>query len=184
MASAGAPGLVSFGLAGGLDPDLAPGTLVLADSVILPEGGVVRTDTAWRERAHARLAPALAVMAAAVVGSDAIVAEPAAKSRLWRETGAVAADMESHGVARAAMRVGRPLLVLRAVADPATARIPPAALHAIAKTGHVRALSVMRDAVLAPAQILDLVRLAWHANAAMASLRRAVGLLGPEFGLG
>ena len=31
-------GLVSFGIAGGLDPSLAPGDLILAESVTTPEG--------------------------------------------------------------------------------------------------------------------------------------------------
>src|SRR5512135_2689308 len=46
----GATVLVSFGLAGGLDPALRPGDLMLADSVILPDGGRIETDRTWRAR--------------------------------------------------------------------------------------------------------------------------------------
>src|SRR5690349_12598642 len=56
LVKAGAPALVSFGLAGGLDQRHAPGTLILADAVVLPDGEAVATDPAWRERVRIKLA--------------------------------------------------------------------------------------------------------------------------------
>ena len=50
----GAAGILSFGIAGGLDPTLPPGTAILAEAVIA--GGERWTaDAAWRERLAARL---------------------------------------------------------------------------------------------------------------------------------
>lgn len=182
LVDAGAPALVSFGLAGGLDPSLTPGTLVLADSVVLPSGDAVATDPDWRERIRRKLAPTLAPVVAPVVGSDEPIIEPAAKAGLWRRTAAAAVDTESHVAARAARQAGLALLVLRAIADPAGGRLPPAVRHGIAPGGRVRPLAVFSNALLVPSQIPDLIRLARDARAGMASLRRAVDMLGVRFG--
>ena len=50
LADEGVAGLVSFGLAGGLGADLAPGDLLLPQAVVLPEGGRTLADAAWRGR--------------------------------------------------------------------------------------------------------------------------------------
>ncbi len=182
LVDSGAPALVSFGLAGGLDPSLAPGTLVLADSVVLPGGDVMATDSEWRERIRQKLAPTLAPIVAPMIGSDEPIAEPAAKTDLWRRTGAAAVDTESHAAARAARQAGLPFLILRAIADPAGGRLPPAVRHGIAPGGRMRPLVVLGSALLAPWQIPDLIRLARDTRAGMTSLRHAVDLLGAGFG--
>ena len=43
----GIDGLVSFGVAGGLNPALAPGTVVIAGQVLAPDGTRFETDPAW-----------------------------------------------------------------------------------------------------------------------------------------
>src|SRR3954463_8625208 len=50
----GCSGIVSFGTAGGLAPDLKPGALVIADAVVGPFGRVP-TDAAWANRLAAAL---------------------------------------------------------------------------------------------------------------------------------
>src|SRR5688572_24956866 len=46
----GATALVSFGLAAGLAPIIRPGELLVAESVVTPDGEKVCTDDAWRRR--------------------------------------------------------------------------------------------------------------------------------------
>src|SRR5262245_28987278 len=114
--------LVSFGFAGGLDPALAPGNIVLADRVATSDGGSYRTDAT----ACARIGKALdqlpgAWRAGTVAGVDRVLATPADKRSVASRTGAIAADMESHLVATA----GLPFAVLRVIIDPADRAIPP-----------------------------------------------------------
>nr|MBN3728992.1 hypothetical protein [Burkholderia sp. Ac-20379] len=45
----GCAGIISFGTAGGLAPDLEPGALVIADAIDGPFGEMV-TDAAWNRR--------------------------------------------------------------------------------------------------------------------------------------
>ena len=51
----GAQVLISFGIAGGLDPALTAGSFVLADEIALPCGERVATDVAWRRSLLLRL---------------------------------------------------------------------------------------------------------------------------------
>ena len=140
----GVSGLLSFGLAGGLVADLAPGDLLLPETVVMPDGAGSATDASWRERLAARLRQAaVAVRSAPVAGSEHVVATPDAKRALAARSGAAAVDMESHAVAEVAIAAGLPFLVVRAIADRADQAIPRAARGAIDAQGDVRHLAVI-----------------------------------------
>jgi hopanoid-associated phosphorylase len=175
LLAAGAPGLVSFGLAGGLDPGLAAGRLLLPARVLLPGGGAIAADPAWHARALAALPGAVTDPLA---GSDRAVAGPAGKASLHR-AGAAAVDMESHAVARAAAAAGKPFLVIRAVADPAGRSLPAAALVAVAPDGGTRLGALLLALARRPRDLAGLVRLARDGEAAFAALG-GVGALGPR----
>ncbi|MFL5934389.1 MAG: hypothetical protein ACJ75Q_13390 [Gaiellaceae bacterium] len=96
--------VVSFGLAGALRDDLAPGTVVDATRVVDVEGTVL-----W-EDGPLGVAGAKPVT---ILAADAIVDDAAERRRLHERTGADAADLESGPLARS----GRLHGVLRAVSD-------------------------------------------------------------------
>ncbi|MDP9095047.1 MAG: phosphorylase, partial [Pseudomonadota bacterium] len=87
-------GLISFGLAGGLDPGLMPGALVVPAAVLL---GADRwdADIAIMQRLGG-------TTPGSIYGGGQIVASAAAKAALHARTGAVAVDLESAAVARTA----------------------------------------------------------------------------------
>jgi len=169
MAAEGASGLVSFGIAGGLAPDLRPGALVVGEAVacggrMLPCSPDLLTDVRARR--------------GVVAAADAVVADPAAKAALFAATGALCADLESGGVAQAADEAGLPFAVLRAVADPASRGLPPAAAIGLDALGRVRLGAVLLSLARAPGQLPGLVRVALDTRAALTALRRAVAALG------
>ena len=175
----GCSALLSFGMAGGLDPALAPGTLVLAKAVLAPDGETYACDEAWRAALGARI-PALA---ATLRGCDAPVSDPAEKARLFAATGAAAVDMESHAVAAVAAGSGAPFLALRAVADPARRWVPPAALRGVGADGGTRPGAVLAALVSAPWQIPSVVALAGESRRALEALRRVALVGDPLFAL-
>ena len=124
MIGDGCKALLSFGMAGGLSTDLKAGDLVIASSVIAPDGTIFETSGPWLETVRAAIGEREGVTVAAIAGSDRAVATPAAKRALAEETGAAAVDMESHAVAKAAADGGAAFLVIRAVADPVDRAIP------------------------------------------------------------
>jgi adenosylhomocysteine nucleosidase len=171
----GATALVSFGICGGLDPALQPGCLLLPEAVRDEAGKRWAADRAW----HARTAAALAAHGIAarhgdLLGADAIVASPARKAVLRRESGAIAADLESHHVARAAVEKGLPFLVLRAVADPAERALPPAALIELDASGRPALAAVLLSLARHPVQLPALLRVAIDTRHALRALDRAV----------
>jgi adenosylhomocysteine nucleosidase len=174
----GATALVSFGICGGLDPALQPGCLLLPEAVRDEAGKRWAAERAW----HARIAAALAARGIAarqgdLLGADAIVASPERKAVLRRESGAIAADLESHHVARAAVESGLPFLVLRAVADPAERALPPAALIELDADGRPALAAVLLSLACHPAQLPALLRVAIDTRRALQALNRgAVGL--------
>ncbi|HYG90600.1 MAG TPA: nucleoside phosphorylase [Azospirillum sp.] len=179
LVARGATALVSVGLAGGLAEGWERGTLLLATEVELPDGSVRTVDRAWREdvltRAHAA---GVHLAGGRLASARRVMATPADKRALAEHSGAVAVDMESHAVALAAQTAGLPFLVLRAVADPWNAAIPPPALAGLGPDGTVRALAVAACLAREPWHLPDLLRLARDSRAGLTSLRAALARLG------
>jgi hopanoid-associated phosphorylase len=180
LLDAGATHLLSFGLAGGLDPALAPGTLLLPERLLTLRGESFRVDATWHAAALALLA-ALKPVTAPSVGSYDAVSSTANKAAIFAQTRAVAVDMESHVLAQAAPSL--PLLIVRVVADGAFDTLPPAALVAIRPNGSTDPLAVLGSVLRRPGQLPHLLRLGRAAQAAEKTLRAAVAL-GASTGFG
>ena len=177
--AAGCGGLISFGVAGGLAPDLRPGTCVIG-STILDDDEQSPTDARWAQRLM-RIIPD--AVHGPIVGVRKPVAHSAAKSALHQRTGAIAVDMESHVVARAAMQHGVPLAAIRVVVDPVERTIPRSALAGTRSDGTIDPLAVVRSLMRYPRDLVGLVRMSFDARAARATLVRGSALLGPGLGL-
>ncbi|MDR3439299.1 nucleoside phosphorylase [Telmatospirillum sp.] len=174
----GVKGLVSFGIAGGLEPSLRPGDLVIATGVATPEG-IVATDVAWRRRLTAALPAARGGL---IQGENKIAATPERKAILFGNTRAVAVDLESAAVAQACAAAGIPFAVIRAVADPAERRLPTLALDALDETGRPRPMKVAAGLLRRPEELPGLIRVGLDSRAALSALRAAVRRLGPALG--
>lgn len=156
--------LVSFGLAGGLDPSLAPGALVIPEAVRLATGEAVSADPALVARFGG---PTHRLMIAA----EAPVADAAEKAALFAQTGAAAVDLESGAVAEVARSRGLPWAVVRGVCDPARRDLPRAALAALDPAGGgIAGMRVLAWVLRRPGQVPALLRLARDAAAAQRTL--------------
>jgi hopanoid-associated phosphorylase len=180
----GAAGIISFGTAGGLAPDLEPGALIVADAVDGPFGRL-QTDREWTERIVAALSSAGAPGGLAGRlrrGSMAAVAAPLItaddKRALHNSTGALAVDMESHIAGATAAARGLPFAVCRAVVDPAWRTLPPAATAGLRDDGSTALGPILRELLRQPSQLGALLRLAADARAARAMLVQAREAMG------
>jgi adenosylhomocysteine nucleosidase len=158
----GAAALVSLGLAGGLDPALRPGVVIVPERV-LAGGTSLASDPAINRAIGGPTAHRL-------VGADTVAADAATKQRLWRETGAAALDLESGAVARIATEHGLPFAVLRVICDPAERDLPPAALAALDGRGVIGIARVLGSVLAHPAQLPGLLALARDAAIARRAL--------------
>jgi len=171
---AGWGGILSFGCAGALDPDLAPGTCVLATGVQTGEG-FLSADADWL-RALARRLPA--AVSGELAGVDAPLGTAADKAALWRAGGACAVDMESHAAALVARRHGLPFAACRVVLDPAWRSVPACALAGLEEDGATAMGPLLRTLAGAPGQLGPLCVLAcdaWRARRALGRVRARLG---------
>jgi adenosylhomocysteine nucleosidase len=174
----GASGIISFGVAGGLAPDLVAGDWIAATAVKTGQQ-LFPTDQAWRRSLIERLPEA---MQAEIFGMDSPVADPRGKRLLHAQTGAAAVDMESHIAARIAAAYQIPFVACRAIIDPADKPLPPAALVGLRPDGTADVVAVLRSVLQRPSQVPALVRTALDARIARAALRRGCRMLGAGLG--
>ncbi len=117
-----------------------------------------------------------------IAGIDRPLTRPSEKQALHQASGAAAADMESHVVARIAAELALPFAVLRVIADPAERALPPAALAGMRADGRIDVGAVLASLARSPGQLPALIRLADEAGRARAALLRCSDLLGPRLG--
>jgi adenosylhomocysteine nucleosidase len=173
--SEGCRGVVSFGVAGGLAPDLRPGTCIVG-SAILSDGIRMATDDDWSRELLGSLPEAIH---GPLLGVSAPVAHPEAKRALYLKTGAMAVDMESHIVARSSAEFGLPMVAIRVITDPAVRVLPQAAVAAMRANGTTDIAAMIRSVMKRPRELPALVRTALDAWAARAMLLRGRRLLSP-----
>lgn len=156
--------ILSLGIAGGLDPALRPGALVVARDVI--------AEARWpaHEGWSAAIAAACGATRADIAGSDRVIATAAEKAALRATTGAAAVDMESAVVARMFAPMGVPFAVLRAVADTADEALPPAAADGLDEAGNPAPWRVLRALLRRPQDLPGVIRLARRSRTALAAL--------------
>lgn len=158
----GATALVSFGLAGGLDPVLFPGDL-LVPFAVMDSGERLACDPALMQRLGGATRHV-------ILAAQDIVPTALEKRDLCRATGAHAVDLESGAVARVALAHGLPFAVLRAICDPANCSLPPAAIVALNRKGAIGFTRVLLSVLRFPRQIRDLRELAADAHIARDAL--------------
>ena len=173
----GVLGIISFGISGGLNPELFAGDWVIASNVRYRDR-TIATDSKWAQELSKRLPGALL---ADIAGSDTMVPTPAGKSHLFRTTGAVAVDMESHIAAEIAAAHQIPFAACRVIIDAAHRALPAAAGPALDSNGSVNVFAVMRSIMQTPGQLPDLARAALDAGIAERALRKGRRLLGAGF---
>jgi adenosylhomocysteine nucleosidase len=233
----GATGLISFGIAGALSPELRTGDLIVADMVANDIGEVWQTHQPWLDALRAAIAPARngrrpdavphhaaarraeghagtaplwtsdgdlpesaptsarapsvtsavrpgpaeatpsrqgersGVRVGAILGLDRMLSSPQEKADAFARRGALAIDMESHHVARAAGEQNLPFIAVRAISDQADDILPAIMATFVDAAGQTK-----MSAVLA-ALIFGRVRLGELLHAGGASRRAHQALL-------
>jgi nucleoside phosphorylase len=160
---AGATGLASFGMAGGLDPTLICGAVLLPEEVaaageIGSGATVLPTSRQWRQQLRAALPDSCIACGGRLLTSERPIGHPRAKADAWRHAGAVAVDMESAAIAQVAGQAGLPFVALRVIVDTAADELPAAVLAA-SVGGRLRIGRLIGGLLRAPGEVGALIRL-------------------------
>jgi len=172
--------LISFGIAGALDPRLKSGDLVLANSLVNAEATTFVPDARQGQKLNIHLSTNLNISNSKFFGSTELISNAEKKQRLFKLHSASAVDMESLGVAQAAQENKCPFLIIRAIADTAYQNLPGASFQSIDKNGNIKIRSILWDLAKHPNDLPGLIKLAYSSRKALTSLSR-VAMLG--FGL-
>ena len=117
--------LVIAGVCGGLDPSLAPGSIIVARGVSNSDGvDLAPSPRLLNAAQHVLRARRRAFVSSRLLTVGAPVASRRAKTELWNTHGAGGIDMETYGLALATEQRQIPWIAIRAVLDPASAALP------------------------------------------------------------
>ncbi len=177
--AAGAAALVSWGVAGALALDLSPGTILLPDELLTSEGESFATDSRWRMQLYRALQPMFTVQGGALLDTRGVLSTRGAKERAAQASGAIAVDMESAAVARAASAAGKPFVAFRVVLDGLTDTLPRGIESWIDDSGNRRTLAFL-EAALRPADWPHLIRLSSRYRQARRALSDSAQVLVPN----
>ncbi|HEY2711882.1 MAG TPA: hypothetical protein VGI60_05150 [Chthoniobacterales bacterium] len=157
--------LISSGFAGGIDPSLGVGDLLLAENHSAPQ---------LLERAREILIARVGKLAT----TERVVEGAAERERLAKEHRAVAVDMETEWIARACAAHQIPMLSLRAISDTAAAPFPapPNVLFNLQRQ-RTNLLRLTGYLVTHPLAIAGLTRFARQVSSARASLTGGLAIL-------
>lgn len=164
-------GIVSFGIAGGLNPALRPGDIVVASQIVAAQQ---RWVTAAALTATLIALPAgerRSIVHGVLAGVEEVVVSQSGKAALRATTGADAVDMESHIAARYAAENALPFAALRVISDPATRALPKLAAAALKPDGNIDLWKVLHGIARNPSEIGALVSSGRDFNRALRSLR-------------
>ncbi|MEI8234969.1 MAG: hypothetical protein WCH57_09820 [Verrucomicrobiota bacterium] len=139
--------LIAAGFAGGLDPSLPAGALVLSG-----EAPLERAREILGARAHV----------GGLATTSAPMETPEAKAELFRASGAVAVDMETAAIAAFCRENGVPWLALRGISDPAERPLPvPYAIWFDAAAQRPRPGALLWFLARHPGRVLLFARFVW-----------------------
>ena len=170
LLQSGVAALLSWGTAGGLNPDGQAGDLLVPEQVVW-NGRHWPVDPAWRMTLLHQLSSR--VPGGGLCSVSVPCASVAAKAELRAahpESRAV--DMESGAVAECAARADLPFLVVRSVVDPANQALPVSATRSVDAYGRPRWLPLLGGLLRHPGDLPALMGLGRQMQAALQSLRR------------
>jgi adenosylhomocysteine nucleosidase len=157
--------LVSSGFAGGTEPSLGVGDLLLADNVSDPE-------------LLARARDLLKCRVGTLASADRILETAEERVAFARQHGALAADMETETIAQACARRNIPHLSLRVISDTASAPFPaPAAVLFDIDAQKTDPLRLARHLLRYPSTVVRLMEFARQIAGARAKLAAALDKL-------
>ena len=172
--------LISWGTAGGLNPALHPGALVLGTSVHSTRGRCYQCDDQWFNRLAERLRQ-LGATGGRVYSPDTAISTQAEKRSVHNDHGFDIVDMESGAIAESASRANIPFAVIRCVVDSSDFDVPGSALQAIADSNKPRLMPLLLALARKPGEMGALLRLSGHYRGALDTLTRAGHQLDPDF---
>ncbi|MFV1984130.1 MAG: hypothetical protein ACC657_11370 [Thiohalomonadales bacterium] len=179
----GVTALLSFGTAGGINPECKAGDIIVADSGIDNDGHKISIDTNWQQKVFntLKLAKSQKVISGPICESTLVVASSADKQKLFETSNALAVDMETVALARISQKHQIPFISLRVIVDPADMTIPFVVTNNMDENGNVSIIKLLVGLLKRPGNIFPLIQLAKNFSKARKAMVICKDVLGIEF---
>jgi hypothetical protein len=178
-------GVISFGVAGGLSPDIDEGDVVVTNTVIY-KNEVLQGSPILVDAIRGALMPLVnedlvSIKSGPLVSDDEWLGLEPGTTAMWHEkTGASATDHESFVAAEFALSGNKPFAAIRAISDAHDVQLPPAARLPLNNDGSPDLSAILKSILFHPTQLPDLIRLAsryGHALERLEILQQAIPYL-------
>jgi adenosylhomocysteine nucleosidase len=166
----GATRLMSFGIAGALEPGMPIGSMIIGSQTASPDG-TWTCDGAWTGDLMQKFPQA---HCGGVWGSEYLVATAKEKLALHQKSRCIIVDMESQCVAQIAQEAKIPFAILRVVCDHSEMDVPLAVMAAIAEDGTLHAGRALWRVLRHPSQIPNIFHVMYGTGKALSVLKTAV----------
>ncbi|MCK5924460.1 MAG: phosphorylase [Methylococcales bacterium] len=162
-------GLVSWGCAGALAPNLTSGDLLFPEKIITAAGETLDVCSDWLT--HIKKNLPIVHRSVILLESLHLIESPEAKQQLHEKTQAVAVDMESAAIVQCAQKAGMHSLVIRTISDAVALRSPSVIAQSINAEGEVEQDKLLRSLLTHPQQLPALIKVGFHFQAAKNKLK-------------
>lgn len=168
--------LISFGYAGALDPQLSAGDLVIPKSVIDAKNNIFRTDRELHKKISGHFSNKIKLSSGRLFGSETIIWDAEGKKSTLKRYNAKTVDMESLGVAQAAIENNCSFLIVRAISDTAEQNLPKHTLKSFNLHNSIKIGNILIDLVKNPNELASLLKLAQNSRKAHSCLQNVARL--------
>ncbi len=175
--------ILNLGVAGALVKDMESGDLLVPAHVT---DGTTRIGLS--SQVHNYLKQLISVQGVGfkeglLVSTKKVVSSPDAKAELHRTTGALAVDMEAHGVAVACSQSDTPLFVAKSIIDSISQPLPREITSCLTATGQVRFVHFLMTILSKPWLLARLIEMQHSFKAAVFSLEQVKSILSANISL-
>jgi len=162
--------LISWGVAGAIDPELKVGDMLISETVFYRDKKFT-SSLSWFNNIIKELQSKFSnVRSGLIVSNTEICSSIENKQSLYKNTGAVAVDMESGAIAEIAYSKKIDFITIRAISDDANTIIPGVVLNNTDPLGRPDLFPFLFSCIKQPGQIIDLFKLAKRYKKALSSL--------------
>jgi hopanoid-associated phosphorylase len=173
MVKKGITGLISFGIAGGLEPGLPIGSVIIGTHVASVDGATA-CDAEWVSQLMQAVPEA---HCGGVWGSECLIPTAKDKRALYEKSRCLIVDMESQCAAQISAEAELPLAVLRVVCDSSDMDVPPVVMAAIDEDGGIHVAKALWNILRYPRQIPALIHVGKGTGKALKILRQTAPVL-------
>lgn len=177
----GVRGLMSWGCAGALIADAAPGDLLISHEIRTVEGELLKAPDEWAARLSARLEGRILHHRRRLQEAHEVIAKTAQKRALGLSGEAHAVDMESAAILRCATQRNLDFVAVRAIADHLDMPLPRPLMKALNPRGDVRIPRLLGELARSPQSLPHLIRLGQAFSKATSTLKAVRIHTGPDF---